>query len=86
MHVRIHNSLWHTISITNIYFRDEFLGTREMRMGNGVGSTNKELLRVFRSPSIVRMEEGRSAFTILTGKLRGNMVSCIKGEMQAKGI
>ena len=61
------------------------MGPRGMRMGSGEGSTMRNF-SFYRSPNIVRaiksrrlrwtghvarMEEGRSAFKILTGKPRG---------------
>ena len=62
------------------------MGTRGMRMGTGKGSTIEEHHSLYRSPNIVRviksrrlrwaghvarMEEGRSALKILTGKPTG---------------
>ena len=62
------------------------MGPRGMRMGSGGGFHNEELHSSCRSPNIVRviksrrlrwagyvarMEEGRSAFKLLTGKLTG---------------
>ena len=49
---------------------------REIRLGSGEGSTMRNFIVLYLSPNIVRMiksrrltrmEEGRSAFTILTG-------------------
>ena len=63
------------------------MGTREVRMGSAEG--NDELHSLYRSPNmvrvnkstiltwaghVVRMEEGRSAFKILTVKSTGNKI------------
>ena len=55
------------------------MGPREMRMGWREGSTIPSIIRVNKSRSlrwpghVARMEEGRSAFKILTGKPTGNI-------------
>ena len=66
------------------------MGPRGMRMGSGEGLHNEELHSLYRSPNIVRviksrrlrwaghvarMEEGRSAFKIFTGKPTGKRPS-----------
>ena len=53
------------------------MGPSGMRMGSGEGSTMRNMVRVIKSRRLrwtghaARMEEGRSAFKILTGKPTG---------------
>ena len=57
----------------------EYLGPRGMRMGSGEGSTMRNFIvctviksrRLRWTGHVARMEEGRSAFKILTGKSTG---------------
>jgi hypothetical protein len=72
--------------LKRIRYRGEYLGLRGIRMRNGEGLYNEELHSLYRLPNIVtvikfrrlrwavhvaRMEEDRTAFKILTGKLKG---------------
>ena len=66
-------------------FENRILSPRGMRMRSGEGSQNEELHSLYRSPNlvrvikskrmrwaghIVRMEEGKNVFNILTGNLQ----------------